>query len=200
MHIPQTQNCFCLCRNRLDFRCFRYTFVLSLTRGAGAKTCQCCAAMRQNPPALQNGRSSRSLQKAAHLPQKHRRKVQTSARSWRPGGLWLLFSRKSATIEPTSKNVSFLPTAGKEFAMAHTFSCSADAPLVRTTGGSVRGYRFDGLDIFLRASLTPRPGASTRRSQLCGTACWTPPVTAMSALCWKCPSPTAKCWCPTAIG
>ena len=32
--------------------------------------------------------------------------------------------------------------------MAHTFSCSADAPLVRTTGGSVRGYRFDGLDIF----------------------------------------------------
>ena len=62
--------------------------------------------------------------------------------------LWLLFSRKSATIEPASKNVSFLPTAGKEFAMAHTFSCSADAPLVRTTGGSVRGYRFDGLDIF----------------------------------------------------
>ncbi len=57
-HIPQTQNCFCLCRNRLDFRCFRYTFVLSLTRGAGAKTCQCCAAMRQNPPALQNGRGS----------------------------------------------------------------------------------------------------------------------------------------------
>ena len=32
--------------------------------------------------------------------------------------------------------------------MAHTFSCSADAPLVRTTGGSARGYRFDGLDIF----------------------------------------------------
>ena len=32
--------------------------------------------------------------------------------------------------------------------MTHTFSCSADAPLVRTTGGSVRGYRFDGLDIF----------------------------------------------------
>ena len=32
--------------------------------------------------------------------------------------------------------------------MAHTFSCSADAPLVHTTGGSVRGYRFDGLDIF----------------------------------------------------
>ena len=32
--------------------------------------------------------------------------------------------------------------------MPHTFSCSADAPLVRTTGGSVRGYRFDGLDIF----------------------------------------------------
>lgn len=32
--------------------------------------------------------------------------------------------------------------------MAHTFSCSSDAPLVRTTGGSVRGYRFDGLDIF----------------------------------------------------
>lgn len=32
--------------------------------------------------------------------------------------------------------------------MAHTFSCSVDAPLVRTTGGSVRGYRFDGLDIF----------------------------------------------------
>lgn len=32
--------------------------------------------------------------------------------------------------------------------MAHTFSCFADASLVRTTGGSVRGYRFDGLDIF----------------------------------------------------
>lgn len=32
--------------------------------------------------------------------------------------------------------------------MAHTFSCSSNAPLVRTTGGSVRGYRFDGLDIF----------------------------------------------------
>lgn len=32
--------------------------------------------------------------------------------------------------------------------MTHTFSCSANAPLVRTTGGTVRGYRFDGLDIF----------------------------------------------------
>ncbi len=83
--------------------------------------------------------------------------------------------------------------------MPHTFSCSVDAPLVRTTGGSVRGYRFDGLDIFKGI-----PYAKARRfhapEPAVGTACWTPPVTAMSALCWKCPSPTAKCWCPTAIG
>ena len=40
--------------------------------------------------------------------------------------------------------------------MAHTFSCSADAPLVRTTGGSVRGYRFDGLYQIGRASCRER--------------------------------------------
>ena len=82
--------------------------------------------------------------------------------------------------------------------MAHTFSCSADAPLVRTTGGSVRGYRFDGLDI-LRASLTqgqalPRAGAScvgrrAGRHQL--RLCL--PFAGNAQL-------TAKCWCPTAIG
>lgn len=84
--------------------------------------------------------------------------------------------------------------------MAHTFSCFADASLVRTTGGSVRGYRFDGLDIFKGI-----PYAKARRFHAPEPAVWDSVLDATSygyvcALCWKCPSPTAKCWCPTAIG
>ena len=51
--------------------------------------------------------------------------------------------------------------------MTHTFSCSADAPLVRTTGGSVRGYRFDGLDIFKGI-----PYAKARRFHAPEPAAW----------------------------
>ena len=60
-----------------------------------------------------------------------------------------LFSRKSATIEPASKKcITFCPLLERSLLCPIRFSCSADAPLVHTTGGSVRGYRFDGLDIF----------------------------------------------------
>ena len=78
--------------------------------------------------------------------------------------------------------------------MAHTFSCSADAPLVRTTGGSVRGYRFDGLDIFKGI-----PYAKARRFHAPEPAVWDGVLDATSYG-YVCPSPTAKCWCPTAIG